>query len=46
MVKLHYVSPRRDLPPALRGAKLVFADPQVDARCENAYGALLKAKGE
>ena len=46
MVKLHYVSPRRDLPPALRGAKLVFADPQVDARCENAYAALLKAKGE
>ena len=46
MVKLHYVSPRRDLPPALRGAKLVFAESQVEARCENAYAALLKAKGE
>jgi hypothetical protein len=46
MAKLHYVSPRQDLPSPLRGAKLVFAEPQVDARCDNAYSALLKAKGE
>jgi iron(III) transport system substrate-binding protein len=46
LVKLHYVSPRRNLPSQLRGAKLVFAEPQVDARCDNAYAALLKPKGE
>ena len=46
MAKLHYVTPRKDLPPALRGAQLVFAEPRVDARCDNAYAALLKAKGE
>src|SRR5919197_2358792 len=46
LAKLHYVSPRQDLPSPLRGAKLVFAEAQVDARCENAYAALLKAKGE
>ena len=46
LAKLGYVSPRKDLPSPLRGAKLVFAEPQVDARCENAYAALLKAKGE
>jgi iron(III) transport system substrate-binding protein len=46
MAKLHYVTPRKDLPPALRGAQLVFAEPHVDAQCDNAYAALLKAKGE
>jgi iron(III) transport system substrate-binding protein len=46
MAKLHYVTPRKDLPAALRGAKLVFAEAQVDARCENGYAALLKVKGE
>ena len=46
MAKLHYVTPRADLPAPLGGAKLVFAAPQVDARCENAYAALLKVKGE
>jgi iron(III) transport system substrate-binding protein len=46
LAKLHYVSPRKDLQSPLRGAKLVFAEPEVDARCENAYAALLKAKGE
>ena len=46
MAKLHYVTPRKDLPPALRGAQLVFAEPRVDAQCDNAYAALLKAKGE
>ncbi len=46
MAKLHYVSPRQDLPSPLRGARLVFAEAQVDARCDNAYSALLKAKGE
>ena len=46
LAKFHYVSPRKDAPSPLRGAKLVFAEPQVDARCENAYAALLKAKAE
>ncbi|HZS66246.1 MAG TPA: extracellular solute-binding protein, partial [Burkholderiales bacterium] len=46
MTKLHYVSPRKDLPAALGGAKLTFAAPQVDPRCDSAYAALLKAKGE
>lgn len=46
MAKLHYVSPRNDLPSPLRGAKLVFAEARVDARCENAYAALLKVKGD
>ena len=31
MAKLHYVSPRKDLPSPLGGAKLVFASAQVDA---------------
>jgi iron(III) transport system substrate-binding protein len=46
MVKLYYVSPRQDVPSSLRGAKLVFAEARVDARCDNAYAALLKGKGE
>jgi iron(III) transport system substrate-binding protein len=46
MAKLHYVSPRKDLPSPLGGAKLVLASAQVDARCDNAYAALLKTKGE
>lgn len=46
MAKLHYVSPRQELPSPLRGAKLVFAEAQLDARCDNAYTALLKGKGE
>ena len=46
MAELHYVSPRKDLPSPLRGAKLVFAKAQPDARCDNAYAALLKVKGE
>jgi len=46
MTKLHYLSPRKDLPSPLRGAQLTFAEAQVDAQCDNAYAALLKAKGE
>ena len=41
LMKLHYVSPR---PAALGGAKLVFAEAQVDERCNNAYEALLKGQ--
>jgi iron(III) transport system substrate-binding protein len=46
MAKLHYVSPRKDLPAALGGAKLMFAKPQVDARCESAYTEVLKVKAQ
>jgi ABC-type Fe3+ transport system substrate-binding protein len=46
MAKLHYVSPRKDLPAALGGAKLMFAEPRVDARCESAYTEVLKVKAQ
>jgi iron(III) transport system substrate-binding protein len=48
MLKLHYLSPMKNLASPLRSAKMLFVDPAIDSaeveRCDNAYDALIKAK--
>jgi iron(III) transport system substrate-binding protein len=48
MLKLNYLSPLKKLPSALRGARMLLVDPEMDsaevARCDKAYEALLRMK--
>jgi iron(III) transport system substrate-binding protein len=48
MLKMHYLSPVKNLESPLRGARILFVDPAADSaeveRCDNAYDELIKAK--